>query len=82
VVIALSRSHHAPGNVTPGNVTPGNVTPGNVTPHIPVGYQVHVDEVLKRYTPDKDQAIHRMISCQTMYPMKLELRHLAIVEYQ
>jgi len=60
-MIALSQSHHATGDNLP---------------HIPVRYHVHAGEVLKCYAPDKNQAIHRMISYQTMCHIKLELRHL------
>jgi len=63
LMIALSRSRHAPGDNTP---------------RFPVGYRAHAAEVLKRYTLDKNQAIQCMVSCQTMCQMKLELRHLAI----
>jgi len=63
LMIALSWSHHAPGDNMPC---------------IPVSYRVHTSEVLKHYAADKNQAIQRMISCQTMCQMKLELRHLAI----
>jgi len=52
--------------------------PGDIMPRIPVAYRVHADEVLKCFAPDKNQAIHHMISCQTMCQMKLELRHLTI----
>jgi hypothetical protein len=65
LIIALSWSHHAPGDNTP---------------LIPVGYPAHAAEVLKRYAPDKNQAIQCTLSCQTMYQMKLELRHLAILK--
>jgi len=61
LMMALSQAGHAPGDSMP---------------HIPGGYGVHADEVLKRYTSDKIQAIHRTISCQTLCEMKLEPRHL------
>jgi len=63
LMIALSRSHHAPGDITPC---------------LPVGYRAHAAEVLNCYAPDKNKAIQCMVSCQTMCQMKLELRHLAI----
>jgi hypothetical protein len=47
-------------------------------PQIPVDCCVRADEVLKRYTPDKYQGIHRMISCETLCPMKYELGYLTI----
>ena len=56
--------------------------PSDNMPPIPAGYRIHADEVLKRFAPDKNQVIHRMISCQTMCQMKLELRHLAIHAHQ
>jgi len=64
LMIALLRSRQAPGDNKP---------------RIPVGYRAHAGEVLKRYAPDKNQAIQCMVSCQTMCQMKLELRHLAIL---
>ena len=51
LMIELSWSRHAPSDNMP---------------RIPVGYRVHAAEVLKRYAPDKNQAIQCMISCQTM----------------
>ena len=64
LMIALSRSGHAPSDNTPC---------------IPLGYRAHAAEVLKQYVPDKNQAIQLMVSCQTMCQMKLELRHLTIL---
>jgi len=64
LMIALSRSCHAPNDNTP---------------RLSIGYRAHAAEVLKRYASDKNQAIQCMVSCQTMCQMKLELRHLAIV---
>jgi hypothetical protein len=52
--------------------------PGDNWPRIPVGCHVQVDEVLRCYASEKNQAIHRVISCQTMCQMRLELRHLAM----
>ena len=63
LMIALPQSRHAPGD--------------NI-PRIPVGYHVHAGKILECYAPDKNQAIHRMISCQTMCLMKLELRNHAV----
>jgi hypothetical protein len=65
LMIAFSRSRYAPGKITP---------------RIPVGYRTHTAEVFKRYAPDKNQAIQCRVSCQTVCQMKLELRHLAILE--
>jgi len=65
LLISLSRSRHVPGDNLP---------------RIPVGYRAHAAEVLKRYAPDKNQAMQYMVSCQTICQMKLELRHLAILE--
>jgi hypothetical protein len=62
---ALSRCRHAPGDTTPC---------------ILVSYRGHATEVLKRYAPDKNQAIQCMVSCQAMCQMKLELRHLIILK--
>jgi hypothetical protein len=45
-------------------------------PRIPTGSRIHLDEVLKHYTADENQAIHCMISCQTSCQMKFDLRHL------
>ena len=56
LMIALSRLRHASGDNLP---------------RIPVGYRIHADEVLKRYSPDYDRAIHRIISCQIVCQMKL-----------
>jgi len=36
---------------------------GDNIPLIPVCYYIHADEVLTGYASDKNQAIHRMISC-------------------
>jgi len=63
VMIALSRSYRAPGDNLP---------------RVLIGYRVHVDEVLKRYSIDRIQVIHCIISYQTMCPRKLELKHRAI----
>jgi len=46
LMIALLRSRHAPVDNTP---------------HLPVGYRAHAAEVLKHYTPDKNQAIQCMV---------------------
>jgi hypothetical protein len=47
-------------------------------PRIPVGISLHADVVLKQYAPDKNQAIYRMMSCQRMGQLKLNLRQLTI----
>jgi len=65
LMIALSRSRCAPGDQTP---------------RILVGYRAHAAVVLERYAPNRNQAIQCMVSCQTVCQMKLELRHLAILE--
>jgi len=64
LIVALSQSCHVPGDNTPC---------------FPVGSCPHAAEVLNNHAPDKNQAIQRMVSCQTMCLMKLELRHLAIL---
>jgi len=64
-MMALLRSSHASGDCTP---------------HVPVGYPAHAAEVLQRYAPDKNLAIQCMVTFQTVCQMKLELRHLAILE--
>jgi len=65
LMLALSRSRHVPGDHTP---------------RIQVGDCAHAAEVLKRYAPDKNQAMQCTVSCQTIFQMKLELRRLAILE--
>jgi hypothetical protein len=45
-MIVLSRSRHAPGDNMP---------------RISAGYHCHADEELKRFAPDKDQAIDCLI---------------------
>ena len=52
--------------------------PGDNLPRFLIGHCVHACEILKRYTPDQNQAMHCTISCQTMRQTELELRHLAI----
>jgi len=47
-------------------------------PRIPLGYCIHPGEVFKWLVPEKNQAIHWMISCQSECLRKLELRYLAI----
>jgi len=59
-------------------VMPFQHASNNNLPRIPIDYRVHVDEIIKPYAPDKNQAIHRMISWRTMCQLELELRHLAI----
>jgi hypothetical protein len=61
LMIALSRSRHAPSDNMPC---------------IPVGYCVHGDEVVNQYCSDNNQAIVRMISCLTKCQIDLELRQL------
>jgi hypothetical protein len=56
-----------------GHVMPFLHAPGNNWPCISVGHHVHAYEVLKHYTPDENQAIHRMISYEMMYQMKHEV---------
>jgi len=65
LIVELSRSRHAARDNSPP---------------IPVGYRAHAAEVLKRYAPDKNQAIQCTVSCQTTCQMKLELKYLAILE--
>jgi len=49
---------------------------------LPSGLSCSCNVVSKRYAPNKNQAIHRMISCQTICQMELVLRHLTIRMYQ
>jgi len=65
LMIVLSRSCHVPGDKAPP---------------IPVGYCALAAEVLKRYAPNKNEAIQYTVSCQTTCQMKLELNYLAILE--
>jgi hypothetical protein len=63
LMIAFSQSHSVPSDNMPC---------------MPVGYHVHTGEVLKYCAPDNNQTIHRMISCQTLCQIELELRYLAM----